>query len=37
MFEYAKYAKNASTVNCRFAMSMMMCVNCGSSPGAIGG
>jgi hypothetical protein len=29
--------KHANSVNNRFAMSMMMCMNCGSSPGAVGG
>jgi hypothetical protein len=32
-----KYLKSASSLNSRFAMSMMMCMNCGSSPGAVGG
>jgi hypothetical protein len=27
----------ADSVNRQFAMSMMMCMTCGSSPGAIGG
>jgi hypothetical protein len=36
MFRYASNVNNRFAMS-RFAMDMMMCVYCGSSPGAIGG
>jgi hypothetical protein len=31
-----KYVMTTESAESRFAMSMMMCLDCGSSPGAIG-